>query len=54
MKLPFSLPSEIFRMVITFIQADTEKVQLDLNGPSSVFTFMYVMILNGKLHRSKN
>ena len=36
-----------FSRIITYIWADTEKLQLDLNGPFSVSASMYVMILNG-------
>ena len=39
--------------IITYIWADTEKVQLDQNGPFSVSACMNVMILNGKQHANK-
>ena len=40
--------------IITYIKADTENLQLDLNGPFSVSACMNVMIKNGKLHTSKH
>ena len=39
--------------IITYIQADTEKGPFRSNCRFSVSAYMYVMILNGKLHTSK-
>ena len=64
--LSLCLPCEIFCFKPVFgacsyavshfesLQANTEKLQLDLNGPFSVCAHMYVMIQNGKLHTSKH
>ena len=42
-----------FPILDHYIRGDTEKLQLELNGPFSVSAHMYVMIQNWKLHMNK-
>ena len=63
MKHSFSLTCEILCIkpvfgaclyAVSHSRADTEKLQLELNGPFSVCAHMNVMIQNGKLHMNKH